>query len=138
MKTIPNAASSLHETGLLAEINRLVLHPRGLALSIIAQERPHTVHFEVQGFGPLYEKRDAEGIVFSEKDLAQAAAQLRAAEADGTVSVRPERRERLGFVVQPAPGAPDPLVEVADAMGCDIVERDGCLVLVPRKQAATS
>jgi hypothetical protein len=104
MKTIENAARFLQETGLLAEINRVVLHPRGLALSIIAKERPATVYFDVLGFGPLYEKRDDEGIVFSEKDLARAAAQLRAAEASGDVVIRPNRRERLGFVVQPAPG----------------------------------
>jgi hypothetical protein len=132
MKTIDNAAKFLQETGLLAEINRVVLHPRGLALSIIARERPKTVHFDVEGFGPLYEKRDGEGIVFSEKDLAQATAQLRAAEAEGLVNVRPQRRERLGFLIQPAHGVPDPLVELADEMGCDVVTRDGCLTLVPR------
>ncbi len=133
MKIIDNAASFLQETGLLAEINRVVLHPRGLALSIIAHERAHTVYFDVEGFGPLYDKRDDTGIVFNDKDLAQAAAQLRAAEADGTVVVRPLRRERLGYVIQPAPDTPDPLEEVADAMGCDVVTRDGCLTLVPRK-----
>ena len=105
MKTIQNAAKFLQETGLLAEINRVVLHPRGLALSIIANERPGTIHFDVQGFGPLYEKRDDEGIVFSEDDLAHATAQLRAAEADGSVAVRPKREEQLGFVIQPAPDA---------------------------------
>ena len=103
MKTIQNAAQFLQETGLLAEINRVVLHPRGLALSIIARERGGTVHFDVLGFGPLYEKRDDEGIVFEEGELAEAAAQLRAAEADGSVAVRPKRQERLRFVVQPAP-----------------------------------
>ena len=106
MKTIQNAARFLQETGLLAEINRVVLHPRGLALSIIATERAGTDQFDVQGFGPLYEKRDDEGIVFSEKDLAEGTSQLRASEADGIVAVRPKREERLGFVVQPAP-APD-------------------------------
>ena len=133
MKIIENAARFLQETGLLAEINRVVLHPRGLALSIIAKERPSTVHFDVLGFGPLYEKRDDEGIVFSDKDLAEATAQLRASEADGTVAVRPQRRERLGFVVQPASDGRDALQEVADAMGCDVVTRDGLLTLVPRK-----
>jgi hypothetical protein len=103
MKTIQNAARFLQETGLLAEINRVVLHPRGLALSIIATERGGTDQFDVQGFGPLYEKRDDEGIVFREEDLAEATALLRAAEADGIVAVRPRREERLGFVVQPAP-----------------------------------
>jgi hypothetical protein len=104
MKAIENAARFLQETGLLAEINRVVLHPRGLALSIIAKERPHTVHFDVLGFGPIYEKRDDEGIVFREEELAKAAAQLRASETDGTVPIRPGREERLGFVVQPVPG----------------------------------
>jgi hypothetical protein len=107
MKTIENAARFLQETGLLAEINRLVLHPRGLALSIIAKARPRTVHFDVQGFGPLYDKRDDEGIVFSAKDLAIATEQLRAAEESGEVVIRPHRRERLGYVVQPAPGGHD-------------------------------
>jgi hypothetical protein len=104
MKVIENAARFLQETGLLAEINRVVLHPRGLALSIVAKERHSTVHVDVVGFGPLYEKRDDEGIIFSEKDLARATAQLLSAEASGEVAIRPHRQERLGFVVQPAPG----------------------------------
>lgn len=34
MTQVPGAAKLLLETGLLAEINRLVLHPRGLALPV--------------------------------------------------------------------------------------------------------
>jgi hypothetical protein len=108
MKVISNAASFLHETGLLAEINRVVLHPRGLALSIIAMPRLEKVDdYEVTGFGALYDKRDDEGIVLSAKDLEQGMARFRAAEAAGTVCVRPLREERLGYVVQPAPEAAD-------------------------------
>ena len=107
MKVIQNAAQFLNETGLLAEINRVVLNPRGLALSIIA-EMPGPDPFEERraaSFGPLYDKRDDEGVVFVDAELARAAAQLRAREEDGTVPVRPQRRARLGFVVQPAPGS---------------------------------
>jgi hypothetical protein len=132
MTTIENAAKFLQETGLLAEINRVVLHPRGLALSIVAKERPHTVHFDVLGFGALYEQRDESGIVFSEKDLAVATELLRAMEKEMDVGVRPERVQRLGFLVQPVPGVRSPLEEVADAMGCTVVQRDGFLTLVPR------
>jgi hypothetical protein len=110
MKVIQNAAQFLHGTGLLAEINRVVLNPRGLALSIIA-EMPGPDPFEERraaGFGPLYDKRDDEGVVFADGDLARAAAQLRAREEDGTVPVRPLRRARLGFIVQPAPRSPAP------------------------------
>jgi hypothetical protein len=105
MKIIEKAASFLQETGLLAEINRVVLHPRGLALSIIAVPKlpEGSPGYDVTGFGPIYDKRDDEGIVLSAKDLAQGTAALRAAEADGRASLRPLRQERLGFVVQPAP-----------------------------------
>lgn len=108
MKLIQNAAQFLNETGLIAEINRVVLNPRGLALSIIA-EMPGPNPFEeprAASFGPLYDKRDDEGVVFAGGDLAWAAARLRAREADGTVPVRPRRRANLGFVIQPAPRSP--------------------------------
>jgi hypothetical protein len=36
--SVPQAAKFLLETGLLAEFNRLVLHPRGLALPIIQKD----------------------------------------------------------------------------------------------------
>jgi len=110
MNLIQGAAQFLHETGLLAEINRVVLNPRGLALSIIA-EMPGPNPYEeprAASFGPLYDKRDDEGILLSEKEITRGAALLAAREADGTVPVRPERAARLGFVVQPAPGAPAP------------------------------
>jgi hypothetical protein len=98
MKRIENAASFLQRTGLLAEINRVVLHPRGLALKVLAVER------EVVGFGGLQDARtDPEGMIFEDSDLAESAEQLRLAEADGTASVRPDRHRILGFIVQPLP-----------------------------------
>ncbi|HET9597503.1 MAG TPA: hypothetical protein VFP65_18080 [Anaeromyxobacteraceae bacterium] len=106
MKVIHDAAQFLHETGLLAEINRVVLNPRGLALSTIAELPGPDPREEqrVASFGPLYDKRDDDGFVLPEKDLALASARLREREADGTVPVRPQREARLGFVVQPWPG----------------------------------
>jgi hypothetical protein len=38
MPKVPGAAKFLLDTGLLAEINRLVLHPRGLALPVNVED----------------------------------------------------------------------------------------------------
>ena len=59
MHYISNAAKFLLDTGLLGEINRLVLHPRGLALAINAED-DGTVTF----YDELYDcRRDPEGIM---------------------------------------------------------------------------
>ena len=57
-KEIDDAAKFLHDNGLLFEINRTVLHPRGLELSVITSEDEHIVKFNT-----LYDFRE-EGIVF--------------------------------------------------------------------------
>jgi hypothetical protein len=97
MKTIDNAAKFLRSTGLLVEINRVVLHPRGLALSVIEEDDG-----SVSRFGPLLDVRgDPEGMAFAEDDLIESADRLRKAEADGTCPVCPRRQQALGYVVQP-------------------------------------
>lgn len=69
----PDAARRLYETGLLGEINRVVLHPFGLALSVATNEAG-----EVLGFGPLLQapEDDDEGYVFDEETLQMAQEKL--------------------------------------------------------------
>lgn len=63
--TIPaaEAAQFLQENGLLGEINRLVLHPRGLALAVLVDP---TTDRAVDFAGLLDCRDDPEGIKFSD------------------------------------------------------------------------
>jgi hypothetical protein len=45
-KEIEDAAKFLHDNGLLFEINRLVLHPRGLALGVITSDDERIIKFD--------------------------------------------------------------------------------------------
>jgi hypothetical protein len=98
VKKIANAAKFLQQTGLLMEINRVVLHPRGLALSVAMESE------NVTGFGPLLDVREGagEGWIFDE-GWEESVAQLRAAESDGRCPILPGREKALGFVIQPLP-----------------------------------
>ena len=66
-------AEFLLDSGLLFEINRVVLHPRGLALSV-AEHEDGTV------FGPLWDCRDG-GIKFSAENYEEGREKLRLYEA---------------------------------------------------------
>jgi hypothetical protein len=97
MKTIDDAAKFMRSTGLLTEINRVVLHPRGLALSVIQEDDG-----SVSRFGPLLDVRDdPEGMIFGEDDLSESVENLRRAQEDGRCPVLPSRLSRLGYVIQP-------------------------------------
>jgi hypothetical protein len=103
MTKIENAAEFLRSTGLLMEINRVVLHPRGLALSVDCP----SVNEPATRFGPLLDARDdPEGFIFGDGNgggFAESAGRLRAAERDGRCPVSPAREKCLGYVVQPLP-----------------------------------
>jgi hypothetical protein len=91
MKTFPEAAKFLLETGLLAEINRVVLHPRGLALAVYVHDETDFVTFTNR----LYDNReDPEGIVMG--DLREEIrAKLAAAEAAGLIKPISDERKKL-------------------------------------------
>jgi hypothetical protein len=63
MKTIP-AAKFLVDSGLLFEINRKVMHPRGLALEVILDDQK-----ELKMSQELQDWRDEGGIEFGEESI---------------------------------------------------------------------
>ena len=72
--TIPaaEAAQLLIDSGLLGEINRAILHPRGLALGIQVDDNDRAV-----GFAGLLDYRDdAEGIYFDDETCQELTAKL--------------------------------------------------------------
>jgi hypothetical protein len=92
------SADFLHRSGLLFEINRTVLHPLGLALGFEADEATGGA------VGPLRlvdSRHDPEGMVYPDEILRSGLERLR---AYGVAAIRAERKERLGFMVQPLPG----------------------------------
>lgn len=78
--TIPaaEAAQFLQENGLLGEINRLVLHPRGLALAVLVDDNDKAVGFS----GLLDYRDDPSGIWFDAEFRRELAAKLEAYDAE--------------------------------------------------------
>lgn len=65
MSRLRDAAAFLLKSGLLAEINRLVLHPRGLALAVLEESTG-----EVEFLNDLYDHRDdPEGMMMGQELL---------------------------------------------------------------------
>lgn len=97
MARIPNAARFLVDTGLLGEINRVVLHPRGLALAV-----SHSTSYGPDGkvttvafSDSLIATDDPEGIDFGPDAAADIAGRLRAAERDGLLRPVSDDRRAL-------------------------------------------
>jgi hypothetical protein len=81
-----------HEAGFLQEVNRLFLHPLGLALEI-------RVEGEKKMFGRIWDYRDdPEGLVFADGEIDAKKAQL---VEDMRASKAETRMRKLGFIVQP-------------------------------------
>jgi hypothetical protein len=88
------------EAGYLQEVNRLFLHPLGLALEVFVQADG------TAAFGGVWDYRsDAEGLAFDDEfldsDEGRAKAQRVAAERAEKL---PARLMKLGYAVQPVPG----------------------------------
>jgi hypothetical protein len=82
------------ELGLLQEVNRLLLHPRGIALSVTKSDEGQ------YSFGQVWDYRDdPEGLIFGDVDADKVArfAQLFKDKA-------PARQRELGYIVQPVLG----------------------------------
>jgi hypothetical protein len=93
------AADFLHTSGLLFEMNRVVLHPLGLALAIWENDDG-----AIAGFAGLADNSDdPEGMIFSEETLRSGLERLR---RYGVAEVRAERERLVGFVIQPLPKEP--------------------------------
>ena len=96
---INDAAKFLHDTGLLFEINRQVLHPLGLTLQIRTQKDGQVV------FGGILDCRhDPEGWVFDEEELRLETQKHQAYMAEHGGKALVSRVTRLGFTIQPLPG----------------------------------
>jgi len=86
-------AKEFRELGLLQEMNRLFLHPMGLALEVIIDDDG------TERFGGVWDFRDdPEGMTFSEEILSFEKAQAVAALFDAKASTR---KEKFGWHVQP-------------------------------------
>lgn len=99
---IYNAAKFLNDTGLLFEINRQVLHPLGLALSVSIQ-KDRTVVFG----GILDCRHDPEGWIFADEELQDGARKLQAYMGEHGNKALITREKALGFVVQPLDVVPE-------------------------------
>jgi hypothetical protein len=92
----------LVDTGLLGHINRMALHPVGLALSVQTENDDGTGKAI---FGGLVDGRDdPEGICFYDTDLADVYARLSASGCTLRMSMR---AAALGYLIQPSPLSPD-------------------------------
>jgi hypothetical protein len=102
------------DRGYLHEVNRLVLHPLGLALEVMLEECPFCGHESredcgmcdehglIERFGTVWDCReDPEGIRYGEDLLSPGKAQ---AVYDEMMARRSERLARLGYMIQPIPG----------------------------------
>ena len=80
--------------GLLQELNRQFLHPRGLALEVVVDSDTGE-----EKFGRVWDYRDdPEGIIFGEREISPG----KAANSDHLLLLHQEvRREKFGWVIQP-------------------------------------
>ena len=94
--------AQFRDSGLLQEVNRRLLHPLGVALSVTVDDDSG----KVLGPGPIWDYRnDPEGLRFSAEELdADTASAARAIDHFWAEATR-QRTERFGWVVQPIPGA---------------------------------
>lgn len=95
MKRIKNTPEFLVENGLLFEINRLILHPLGLALEIELTDDGKFV------FGKLWDCRDdAEGVLFSPDTWDDGQEKLDKYMKSEGKEAHESRKKILGFIVQ--------------------------------------
>jgi len=100
VKMHPDPWKFLADSGLLFELNRLVLHPLGLALVLqVDDDGVHTL-------SGLWDNRDdPEGICFAEETYAEGAEKFATFKRDNFVPRLPHRFHALGYIVQGQPGA---------------------------------
>ena len=108
MNLHPLGAKLLYESGLLFELNRRVLHPFGLALSVVVSEENEAGDVEV-ALGGVFESSDEEGIIFADDVYREGIERFeRFLQERGEKKLR-LRFRRLGYVMQ---GPPDLGAEV--------------------------
>lgn len=91
------SVKTFREFGFLHEVNRLFLHPLGLAIEVAIDDKT-----EVERFGAVWDYRDdPEGMLFADDTLNVEKIDRVRAFAD---EKHAERLKLLGYVVQPKPG----------------------------------
>ena len=90
-------AEFLLDSGLLFEINRVVLHPMGLALGINNEADPAEMYL-------VDHRHDLEGIIFEDDTFVEGETKMRKFFIENKLARKfSERLEKLGFVVQGSP-----------------------------------
>lgn len=117
-KWIQDPGRFLDDTGLLVELNRIVLHPLGLML--VFDPAP-TGAAKGRVIGLRDHRADPDGLAFDEGTL-QAAAERFAAYKAEHGGILETRRARLGYTVQSAPHAKHPELVLTSA---DVLARIG-------------
>lgn len=95
----PVPLSVLLESGLLFEINRRVLHPFGLALTLEFKDEEGVKKGEVLKVS-LLEDKDPEGTVFANETFTDGTAKYEVFLNAGGRTRLEHRAEKLGFIVQ--------------------------------------
>lgn len=90
--------NEFQDVGYLAEVNRQVLHPLGLALAVMRDDDGVAT-----GWGVYDDRADLEGWQFSEDSMDEV--KVKAAKVSAEWEARRPHRERaLGYMVQPVSG----------------------------------
>ena len=90
------------DLGILQEINRRVLHPRGLALAVAVDNMTK----KITGMAGIQDHRESDGGLIFEQSLLNAEKKKR---FDDLLTKQAARREeRLGYVIQPMVLPPSP------------------------------
>lgn len=94
------SVKEFRELGYLQELNRVFLHPLGLALETVVDMGEDGI--ETEHFGGVWDSRDdPEGIIY--KHLSNIDAVKAARIQQERVNKGPERYARFGWLVQPPP-----------------------------------
>ncbi|MGN6107792.1 MAG: hypothetical protein ACTHU0_21980 [Kofleriaceae bacterium] len=94
------------ETGLLGEVNRQVLHPRGLALSVVLDEQTGLCTFAPE---LVDARQELDGIVFDGTGLVDSLEKVVAFDAANAQPARAAaRRNAFGWIIQGAPALEPP------------------------------
>jgi len=95
------SVKELSERGLLFEINRRVLHPLGLAISIDVERDDETDEIMSAKFGDIWDcQEDPEGIVYTDELFAVGLQKYQDyMEQEGNALLE-ARRKSLGYIIQ--------------------------------------
>lgn len=108
-KCVMSPSTFLVDSGLLFEINRRILHPLGLALSVDVPDNGTALE---QDFGVIQivdMREDPEGVCFEDATYLEGKAKLKTFLEKSQFQERlMSRRTRLGYVVQSMPPDPEP------------------------------